>query len=107
MAIKSDKSIVQMKIRSEVGRILDEYLDEELYRHCYISGDEAWTFKYNYASIAEFHDEIIYSGHVVAKVKKKYAEFVPEKEHQYSFCVRVRGKYELDVVLKGSDEGKF
>ena len=96
-----------MHIRSEVGRILDEHLDEELYRHCYISGDEAWTFKYNYASIAEFDDETIYSGHVVAKVKKKYAEFVAEKEHQFSFCARVRGKYELDVVLKRSNENKF
>jgi len=49
MTVKVDKTIVQMKIRSEAGSILDQMLGEELYRQSFISGDDAWTFRYTYA----------------------------------------------------------
>ena len=45
MIAKVDKAAVQMRIRREVGLILDKLLGEELYRHCFISGDDAWTFR--------------------------------------------------------------
>ncbi|OGV84025.1 MAG: hypothetical protein A3K19_04665 [Lentisphaerae bacterium RIFOXYB12_FULL_65_16] len=107
MAEKVDKSIVQMNIRREVGYTLDKLLGEDLYRHCFITGDDAWSFRYNYAPTATFPDETVYSGHVVAKGKKKYARFVQEKEHRFAFCVRVRGRYDMDVQLNRIGEGEF
>ena len=105
MAEKVDKSIVQMKIRREVSFILDELLGEDLYRHCFITGDDAWTLKYNYAPMATFPDETICSGHVQAKAKKKYARLVKTREHRFAFCVRVRGRHDMDVSLERDDDG--
>jgi len=107
MTKKVEKAAVQSKIRHEVGIILDELLGEQLYRHCFVSGDEAWTLRYRYDSIANFPDETIYPGHVLAKAKKKYARFIEEKEHRFAFCVRVRGRYDMDVVLNRVDEKEF
>jgi len=107
MTVKVDKALVQMNIRHEVGVILDVLLGEQLYRHCFVSGDEAWTLRYSYAPMASFHDETIYSGYVLAKTKKKYARFIEEREHQFAFCVRVRGKYDMDVILNRTNEGEF
>lgn len=109
MTGKMYKDFVQMKIRSKVGAVLDELLSEQLYRHCFVSGDEAWTLRYNYAPTASFPDEAIYSGYVLAKAKKKYARFIEEEqqEHRFAFCVRVRGKYDMDVVLNRTTEGEF
>lgn len=104
-----DKAGVQMKIRRELGFILNELLDEQLYRHCFVSGDEAWTLRYSYYSVAGFPDETVYSGHVLAKAKKKYARFIEAKQHRFAFCVRVRGRYldDMDVVLNRDDEGEL
>jgi len=66
MTKKIDKATIQMKIRHELGFVLDEFLNEQLYRQCFVSGDEAWTVRYSYESPAAFCDETIYSGHVVA-----------------------------------------
>ncbi len=104
MTVKVDKTTVQMKIRSEAGIILDQLLGEELYRHCFISGDDAWTFSYTYVPTAVFPDEIIFSGYVLAKAKKKYSSLIPKFKHRFAFCVRVRGKYDMDVVLNQTDE---
>jgi len=106
MAVKIDKAIVQAKIRREVGYILEQSLDEQLYRHCFVSGDEAWTLRYSYHSVAAFPDETICSGHVVAKAKRKYARFIDAKQHRFAFCVRVRGKYidDMDAVLTRDNE---
>ena len=104
MKEKVDKAAVQGKIRHEAGFILDGLIGEELYRHCFISGDEAWTFRYSYVPTATFPDETIYSGYVLAKAKKKYARFIQEPEHRFAFCVRVRGRYDMDVVLNRTDE---
>ena len=99
MTAKIEKTDVQKRVRRELGFVLVEFLGEELYRHCYVSGDEAWTVRYSFDSIADFRDETIYSGHVVAKAKKKYARLIEEREHRFTFCVRVRGRYDMDVVL--------
>lgn len=107
MTAKVDKAAVQMKIRRETGFILDELLGEELYRHCFISGDDAWTFRYSYAPTAVFPDETIFSGHVMAKAKKKYARLIQDQKHRFAFCVRVRGRYDMDVVLNRTDEEEF
>ena len=96
-----------MASRRELGFILDEFLGEQLYRHCFVSGDEAWTIRYSYDSIADSHDETICSGHVVAKAKKKYTRLIEEKEHRFAFCVRVRGRYDMDVVLNRTDGDEF
>jgi len=105
MAEKVDKTIVQMKIRGEVTFILDELLGEDLYRHCFITGDDAWTFRYNYVSTATFPDETIYSGHVSAKTKRKYAHLIDAREHRFAFCARARGRYDVEVRLERDDEG--
>lgn len=107
MIAKVDKAVVQMKIRRELGFILDELLGEELYRHCFISGDDAWTFKYSYARTAVLPDETILSGHVTARAKKKYARLTREQKHRFAFCVRVRGRYDSDVVLNRTNEDEF
>lgn len=107
MTGKVYKDLVQMNIRHEVGVVLDELLGEQIYRHCFISGDEAWTLRYSYAPTASFPDEAIYSGYVLAKAKKKYTRFIEEQEHRFAFCVRVRGKYDMDVVLNPTNEGEF
>ncbi len=106
---KLEKATVQAKIRHEVESILDELLGEDLYRHCFLSSDEAWTLRYNYHSVVSFPDETIYTGHVLAKAKKKYARFIEAKQHRFAFCVRVRGKYldDMDLVLKRDDEGEL
>lgn len=107
MTEKIDKATVQMKIRHELGIVLDEFLNEQLYRHCFVSGDDAWTVRYSYESPAAFCDETIYSGRVVAKAKKKYAHLIEKKEHRFAFCVRVRGRYDMDVVLNRTDAEEF
>ena len=107
MADKVDKAVVQMTVRREANFILDELLTEELYRHCFIAGDDAWTFRYNYAPTATFPDETIYSGHVLAKAKKKYARFIEAQEHRFAFCVRVRDRYDINVTLNRDDQGEF
>ena len=104
MVEKWHKGLVQMNLRREVEAVLDRMLNEPLYRHCFVTGDEAWTFRYHYDSVAEFPDETIYTGHVSAKAKKKYAAFINEREHRFSCCVRIRGRYDADVALNRIDE---
>ena len=104
MAEKLDKAVVQMKIRREAGFISDDLLDEELYRHCFIADDDAWTFRYGYAPTATSGDETIHSGHVLAKANKNGARFIEDREHRSAFWVRVRGRHDMDVVLNRTDE---
>ena len=99
-----DKAIVQGNIRREVDFLLEALLGEDLHRHCFLTGDDAWTFKYHYAPTATFPDETIWSGHVLAKAKKKYAKFIEAGEHRFAFCVRVRGRYDVDVRLQRDDQ---
>ncbi len=100
MTEKVDKTAVQMYIRREVDFLLEKLLGEDLHRHCFLAGDDAWTFRYHYAPTAAFPDETIWSGHVLAKAKKKYANLIEAKEHRFAFCVRVRGRYDMDVSLQ-------
>ena len=99
-----DKTIVQMNIRREVDFLLEKLLNADLYRHCFLTGDDAWTFRYHYAPTATFPDETIWSGYLLAKVKKKYAKFIEAGEHRIAFCVRVRGRYDMDVSLQRDDQ---
>ena len=68
---------------------------------------DKWTIRYSYSSIVEFSDEAVYSGHLVAKAKRKYARFIRQEKHGFAFSVRVRGRYDSEVILKRSDEVQF
>jgi len=99
-----DKANVQAKLRSDVGARLDRLLSGELQKHCFLAGDDAWTFKYAYASVSAFPDEVIYSGRLVAKAKKKYQRFIKSPVHHFAFCVRARTRYDMDVMLDVTDQ---
>lgn len=99
MAITIDKATVQAKIRSTVSARLDNLLGEALQKRCFLSGEEAWTFRYSHLPAAAFPDETIYSGQVVVKAKKKYQGLVEKPIHHFTFSVRARGRFDMDVVL--------
>ncbi|MCD4652918.1 hypothetical protein K8T06_03180, partial [bacterium] len=56
--------------------------------------------RYTYSIIAEFSDEVVHCGRVTVKAKKKFKEMIEKNQHEYAFVVRVRSKYDVDVVLQ-------
>lgn len=100
MPERSDRSVIQGRIRHELQFPLDEHLPEHVSQRCFISGDDAWSVRYTYSITADFPDETIYCGTVTAKAKKKFAEFIHRNRHEYLFVVRVRSRYDVEVVLK-------
>jgi len=107
MKIKLEKQIVQLHVRHKIEGELEDCLPEAIFAHCYISEDDAWNFKYKYNSIIEFTDEIVCIGSVVAKAKKKFDKLIKEKEHNYTFGVRIKGKYDFEVVTQKLNKENF
>ena len=104
MAIKIDKIAIQMRIRSKLQITLDDLLGEQLYKHCFITGEDAWNYRYSYCSISQFEDENIYCGRVRVKAKKKYSKILKDSEFLYSFHARMKGRYDIDIKFHHTKE---